>query len=96
VVVKSAHGRLAAECRPVEETRLEIRRMAAHAMVRGVEPFIVEVPVRLRVELSRPDQVDRALRVPGAKRLDGVSVEWIGDNMVSVYHAFRAISALGN
>jgi D-amino peptidase len=96
VIVKSAHGRMAAECRPVAETRLEIRRTAAHAMVRNVKPFIVETPIRLRVELTRPDQVDRALRVPASKRLDGVTVEWVGDNMVGAYHAFRAIAALGN
>ena len=96
VIVKTAHSRMAAECRPPAETRLEIRRSAAHAMVRDVKPFIFEAPIRLRVELSRPDQVDRALRVPGSKRSDGVTVEWVGDNMVNVYHAFRAIAGLGH
>ena len=95
VVVKTAHGRHAAECRAVAEAHLEIRRTAAHAMVRDVKPFIVDAPIRLRVELSRPDQVDRALRIPGSKRSDGVTLEWIGDDMVAVYHSFRAIAGLG-
>jgi D-amino peptidase len=96
VVVKTASGRMSAECLPTEETRLAIRRAAAHAMVRQVAPLIISPPIRLRVELTRPDQVDRALRVPGSKRIDGVTLEWIGDGMVGVYHAFRAIAGLGN
>ena len=95
VVVKTASGRMSAECLPVEETRTAIRHAAAHAMVRQVAPLIIGAPVRLRVELSSPEQIDRALRVPGSKRLDGVTVEWTGEDMLSVYHAFRAIVGLG-
>ncbi len=95
VVVKSARGRMSAECLSVEETRTAIRHAAAHAMVRQVPPLIVSTPIRLRVELTRPDQIDRALRVPGSRRIDGVTIEWIGDDMVSVYHAFRATAGLG-
>lgn len=94
VIVKTASGRMSAECRSVEETRTAIRHAAAHAMVRQVPPLIIDAPIRLRVELTRPDQVDRALRVPGTKRIDGVTLEWVGDDMVSVYHAFRAIAGL--
>ena len=57
--------------------------------------MIVAAPIRLRVELTRPDQIDRALRVPGSQRVDGVTIEWSGNEMVSVYHAFRAIVGLG-
>jgi D-amino peptidase len=96
VAVKTASGRMSAECLAVEETRTAIRHAAAHAMVRQIPPLIIDPPIRLRVELSRPDQIDRALRVPGSKRIDGVTIEWIGDDMVRVYHAFRAIVGLGN
>ena len=95
VVVKSARGRMSAECLPMEETRTAIRHAAAHAMVRQVPPLIISAPIRLRVELTRPDQIDRALRLPGSTRLDGVTIEWIGSDMVGVYHAFRAIAGLG-
>jgi len=96
VVVKTASGRMSAECLPIEETRTAIRHAAAHAMVRQIPPVVIAAPIRLRVQLTRPDQIDRALRVPGSQRLDGVTIEWIGDDMVSVYHAFRAIAGLGN
>ncbi len=95
VVVKTAHGRMSAECLPVEETHTAIRHAAAHAMVRQVPPLIIHPPIQLRVELARPDQIDRALRVPGTKRIDGVTIQWIGDDMLSAYHAFRAIAGLG-
>ena len=95
VVVKTASGRMSAECLPVEETRTAIRHAAAHAMVRQVSPFAITPPIRLRVKLTSPEQIDRALRVPGSKRIDGVSIEWTGDDMRSVYHAFRAIVGLG-
>jgi D-amino peptidase len=95
VVVKTASGRMAAECKPIEEMRIAIRHTAAHAMVRQVSPYIVAAPITLRVELGRPDQIDRALRLPGSTRVDGVIIEWTGSDMVSVYHAFRAITSLG-
>jgi D-amino peptidase len=94
VVVKSASGRMSAECLPVEETRTAIRHAAAHAMVRQIPPFVINPPIHLRVELTRPDQIDRALRVPGSKRIDGVTIEWSSDDMVNVYHAFRAMTGL--
>lgn len=96
VAVKTASGRMAAECKPIEEMRLAIRHTAAHAMVRQAQPFRVAAPITLRVELTRPDQIDRALCVPGSRRVDGVTIEWTGSDMVSVYQAFRAITGLGN
>jgi D-aminopeptidase len=86
---------MSAECLPIEEIRTAIRHAAAHAMVRQIPPLAIATPIRLCVELTRPDQIDRALRVPGSQRVDGVTIEWIGDDMVSVYHAFRAIAGLG-
>lgn len=96
VVVKTANSRMSAECLPIEETRTAIRHAAAHAMVRQIPPLVITAPIRLRVQLTRPDQIDRALAVPGSQRVDGVTIEWTGDDMVSVYHAFRAIAGLGN
>ncbi|HSD85551.1 MAG TPA: M55 family metallopeptidase [Anaerolineae bacterium] len=95
VVVKTAHGRMSAECLAIEETRMAIRHAAAHAMVRQIPPFVVSPPIRLRVTLTRPDQIDRALRLPGSQRLDGVTLEWTGGDMVSTYYAFRTIVGLG-
>ena len=94
VVVKTALSRTAATCRPQVEILPEIRHAAAHALVRPAAPYVVTAPINLRVELLRPDQIDRALRLPGARRLDGTTLEWIGDDMPTVYQAFRAIAGL--
>jgi D-amino peptidase len=93
-VVKRAIGRMAAECFPIEENHHAIRMAAARALNRRVKPFVVEPPITLRVELMRVEQIDRALRVPGSKRIDGTTIEWIGHDMPSVYSAFRAIASL--
>jgi len=96
VAVKQALGRLAAECFPVADNHHAIRAAAKRALEGRRTPWKVDAPVRLRVELSRPDQADRAVRLPGAARLDGNTVEWIGQDMPEVYAAFRIIAALGD
>ncbi len=95
VVVKTALSRTAAACRLLEEILPEIRHAAAYAMVRTAAPFIISGPINLRVELSRPDQIDGALRLPGAQRINGTTLEWTGPDMLSAYRAFRAIAGLG-
>ncbi len=94
VVVKTALSRTAATCRLPEEVLPEIRHAAAYAMVRQATPFVVAAPITLRVELSRPDQIDRALRLPNTRRLNGTTLEWTGADMVSTYQAFRAMASL--
>lgn len=96
VAVKRALGRMAAECFPVADNHHAIRAAAKRALAGRRTPWKVDPPVRLRVELSRPDQADRAVRLPGVARLDGNTVEWIGQAMPEVYAAFRVIAALGD
>lgn len=93
VVVKRALGRMSAECFPLEDNHRAIRLAAAHAMIHQPPPFKVEAPIALKVELTYPHLVDKALRVPGTRRIDGTTVEWIGEEMVATYNAFRAIAA---
>ena len=94
VVVKRALGRMAAECYPIEENHAAIRLAAARAVKAAHTPWRVERPIALVVELSRPDQIDRALRTPGAERLSGTKIQWTGTDMREVYRAFRAIVGL--
>ncbi len=94
VVVKKALGRMAAECYSIENNQRAIREAAARATKLPLKPFKVEAPFTLKVEFTFAEQVDRALRVPGTRRVDGTTLEWIGDDMPSVYAAFRAIAGL--
>lgn len=96
VPVKRAVSRMAAECYPIEENHKVIRAAAARAVKATLSPWHVESPITLVVELSRPDQIDRALRTPGTTRLSGTKIQWMGDDMREVYRAFRAIVGLGD
>ncbi len=96
VVVKRALSRMAAECYPVEENHAAILLAAAHAVAKTFTPLHIAAPITLKIELSRPDQIDRALRVPGTERLSGTQIQWIGDDIRAVYRAFRAIVSLGD
>ena len=95
VAVKRAVSRMAAECYPVEENQRAIRAAAARAVRASRVPWRVESPLTLVVELSRPDQIDRALRTPASMRLGGTRIQWQGHDMREVYRAFRAIVGLG-
>jgi len=48
-----------------------------------------------RVEFANAAQADNAARVPGAKRIDGRTVEISAENVVEAYRAFRAAASLG-
>jgi len=95
VAVKRAVSRMAAECYPIEENQQAIRAAAARAVKATHAPWRVESPITLVVELSRPDQIDRALRTPGSVRVSGTKIQWMGDDMREAYRAFRAIVGLG-
>lgn len=95
VQVKRALGRMSGQCFPIEETHRAIRAAAARAVKQRRAPLLVTPPITLKVELSRPDQIDRALRIPGTQRIDGTTLQWQGADMVCAYQAFRAVAGLG-
>jgi D-amino peptidase len=96
VAVKRAVSRMAAECYPIEENHRAIRLAATRAVRAAHAPWRVDAPITLVVELSRPDQIDRAMRMPGTVRVSGTKLQWTGADMREVYRAFRAIAGLGD
>jgi len=95
VAVKQALSRMSAECYPAAENHHAIRAAAKRALTTPGTPWTVETPVRLRVELNRPDQADRAATLPGIRRVNGTTVEWIGRDPIETYAVFRTIADLG-
>jgi len=98
-VVKMGTGRYSAECLPLKESREKICEAVARAVTKlksgqGAEPFIVQVPVRLAIEFKFPHQADSAALLPGVRRLSGVRLEFMGDDMVTTMRAFRALATL--
>jgi D-amino peptidase len=95
VMVKQATGYFSAECLSPEVTIPMIREAAKRAVLHLKEgtaphPFIVKAPVKLVVEFRQPEAADRAVRLPGAKRLDGLKIEFTVPDMQAAYLVFRA------
>jgi D-amino peptidase len=94
-VVKNASGYFSAECLPPKVTLPKIREAARKAVFRlingtGPKPFIVSTPVKVTVEFRQPESVDRAVRLPGANRLDGLRIEFRLQTMLEAHASFRA------
>jgi len=92
--VKIARGRSAADCLPPAKTAPIIRQAAQSAAQKALErkcaPFVVQPPITLGIEFMRSIQAERAELMPGAKRTGARSVEWVGEDMASVYRTWRA------
>ena len=94
VVTKEGITRTAAECLHPTVTQDLIRKAGERALGRRVTPLVLEPPIRLRVAFHRATHADGAAIVPGARRLDGRTVEWTGESMPAVYLAFNAMAAV--
>jgi D-amino peptidase len=100
VVVKRATGRFSAECLPPKVTQAMIQKAAAQAVEglvnhKAPSPFVLEEPVLLSVEFFNSVMADHAMRMPGAER-DGTCVSLSLPDMVTAYHAFRALVTLAS
>jgi len=94
-VVKKATGYFSAECLSPKITLPMIRKVASQAVLRlkngtAPQPFIVQTPVNVAIEFHQPESADRAVRLPGAKRLDGLQIEFSAPDMLAAHAGFRA------
>lgn len=96
VAVKDGITRTAARCLHPETAHRLIRQAAARALNRTVPPLTVPAPITLRVVFLSALHADMALLVPGARRIDGRTVEWTGDDMPTVYQVWVAMNALAS
>lgn len=96
VTVKRAVGNQAAICLHPEEVQSLIRQAAEHAISSEVPPLKLETPVVLRMQLKSSLMADYASLVPGARRLDGYTVEYAHEDYLTVYRTFRAMVRLAS
>ena len=77
VAVKQATGRQQARCVHPARSQQQIREAARRAMslVGKVQPYRVEVPLTIRLELYRSDMADGPAQRPGTRRLDARTIE---------------------
>jgi len=97
--VKKAIGRMAAECLPPAVTGRLIEE-AAHRAVERLQagkapaPLKVPAPINMVLELVQSEMADKAMIMPGARRLEDRKVQYVADDMVTIYYAFRTLLAL--
>ena len=94
-VVKKATGYFSAECLSPKVTLPMISKASKRAVLRlkdgtAPQPFIVQTPVKVTIEFHQPESADRAVRLPGTKRLDGLRIEFTTPDMLEAYAGFRA------
>lgn len=99
--VKTATGRTCAECLTPAQSHKRIREAAArgvHSLKEKKSPVPLEVdkPVTIEIEFFSCELVDRAVLLPGVKRLEPRRIEVISQDMISAYHAFMAAVMLAN
>jgi D-aminopeptidase len=56
-------------------------------------PYLVNAPIKLAVEVVSSDMADRAMLMPGVAR-DGLKLSFVSENMPEAYAGFRALVLL--
>jgi D-amino peptidase len=96
VVVKQAYGLTAARSLAPTKVHELIREAASRAVEKGGAPLIVDKPIRLTASFVRSVQAEMAELIPGVRRMDGRSVEFVHDDMLTLYRAWRAMIGLAS
>jgi D-amino peptidase len=97
--VKKAVSRMSAECLPPPVTSTLIEVAAKRAMLnlknqKAPGPFKIPAPIKMTIEFGQSDMADRAAVMPHARRSIDRRVEYVADDMVTIYRAFRTLLAL--
>jgi len=84
-----------------KELKEAVKRAVANFQQNRAEPLVTEKPVKMRITFLASHFADAAELLPIAKRIDGLNVEYVANNMIEAYKIFElliiaasAISAL--
>ena len=97
--VKRAVSRMSAECLPPAVTASLIEEVAKRAAInlkskKAPKPLKVTKPINLIVKFEQSDMADKAALMPHAIRTVERRVEYVADNMLTIFLAFRTMLAL--
>jgi D-amino peptidase len=97
--VKKAVSRMSAECLPPAVTASLIEEVAKRATInlkskKAPKPLKVTKPINLIVKFEQSDMADKAALMPHAIRTVERRVEYVADNMLTIFLAFRTMLAL--
>lgn len=99
VAVKRGIDRFTACCRPVSETRSEIRDRAECAVSNAGDDDVtipaVEAPIRIEADWATTNQAARAAGTPSVTRIDGRTTRVEGDDYPDVYERSVAMLRAG-
>lgn len=94
-VVKRGITRLAAELLPPQTARARMRDDVERALASSSRPApLAWNGEPLRVTFTRVEFCDRAAGCPGARRLDGRTLEMAGSDVLELYRGFLACASL--
>lgn len=96
VVVKEGITRNAAKCLHPQIARNLIKQAASRAVRIDSEPFIIKPPITMRICFTQTKYADMAELIPASIRIDGRTIDWVGDTMEQVYRVFRAMGNLAS
>jgi D-amino peptidase len=97
VVVKWAMGRLAARSLHPEAARRQIRDAAEHTVRthQRFEPYRLEPPHVLEIDMVSTAMVDAAALMPGAERTSARTIRYVTDDVHTMFRAMLALIRLG-
>ncbi len=96
VAVKEQRARVAARCLQPDKARRLIREAAGEALrvalARGeVKPLAVGTPAVFQISFHNTGMADMAELVPGAKRVDDMTLSFAHDDLIVAFKALRAM-----
>jgi D-amino peptidase len=94
-VVKQAVGRYSADClspRSAQETIFAAASKAVERLIhkKAPGPYVVHLPVEIRIEFFASHMADNVALVPGIRR-EGVHVSFNSEDMIAAYSTFRSV-----
>ena len=97
--IKKAVSRMSAKCLPPSKTSKLIEDAAKRAMQnlknqKAPKPFKLPASIKMTIEFEQSEMADKAEIMPFAERTTDRRVEYIADDMVTIYRAFRTMLAL--
>jgi len=94
VAVKQAYGMTAARSLSPSKVHELIQQAASRAVERGGVPFVVGKPITLTIGFVRSAHAEMAELIPDVRRLDARTVEFVHEDMLTLYRAWRAMVGL--
>lgn len=96
VIVKRALGRFSAESLPHANACALVREGVERAVRRTgkVSPFRLAPPIQVETVFQTPSLADGAVALPGAERVDALTVAWSAPDMLEAFRGFRVMQVL--